>query len=763
MLKANRLFYPHIHTLAAYTESHTEGFKPGDLVEVAVTLPLWQTLTYRVPKEFTEVARVGAPVLVPVSRRRVLGYLLGPAQDVPDVAIREIAALVDPAPRFGPELIPFFRWLAEYYQHPLGEVFKIAVPDSPAGRKVGLERWVSLPPGVTSESSRLSPKAKLIIAFLKNGSCPVSALANEIARPMDVLRRLVKSGLVCQEEKPRRFEEVLQPLAQDRAAPLSLSPDQDRACQDINAALGEHRFAPFLLHGVTASGKTEVYLQATQTALGLGKGVLVLLPEIALTDPVEQAFRQRFGPRVALLHSGLTPGARLDQWRRLAQGETDIVVGARSAVFAPVANLGLIVVDEEHDPAYKNEGGLPYHARDAALYRGQLANAAVVLGSATPAITTFYRAQAGKYQYLSLPRRVTPQSLPQIHLINLAEHREQRRLPTISTPLRLALAKTLERGEQSLLFLNRRGYANVFFCLFCGHILQCRSCSVTLTLHRQEERLRCHYCGYQEPIPALCPECQSAALKQYGLGTERLEKEVKVLFPQARVGRLDRDTASRRGKSTEILNDVREQRLDILIGTQMITKGHDFPQVTLVGVVAADLSLFFPEYHAGERTFQLLSQVAGRAGRGDSPGQVFIQTFHPEHFALTSTQDHDYESFYQAELHSRQLLGYPPFTRLALLTVQGKDAKRVEQAAAGTVRELEQAIKINKWQTYVRTLGPAPAPRSRLKNYYRWHILLKSYGRQPLAQVLQNVRAAFGKKWGSGVALLVDVDPVGMQ
>ena len=700
---------------------------------------------------------------MPVGRRRVLGYLLGPAQDVPDVAIREIAALVDPAPRFGPELIPFFRWLAEYYQHPLGEVFKIAVPDSPAGRKVGLERWVSLPPGVTSESSRLSPKAKLIIAFLKNGSCPVSALANEIARPMDVLRRLVKSGLVCQEEKPRRFEEVLQPLAQDRAAPLSLSPDQDRACQDINAALREHRFAPFLLHGVTASGKTEVYLQATQTALGLGKGVLVLLPEIALTDPVEQAFRQRFGPRVALLHSGLTPGARLDQWRRLAQGETDIVVGARSAVFAPVANLGLIVVDEEHDPAYKNEGGLPYHARDAALYRGQLANAAVILGSATPAITTFYRAQAGKYQYLSLPRRVTPQSLPQIHLINLAEHREQRRLPTISTPLRLALTKTLERGEQSLLFLNRRGYANVFFCLFCGHILQCRSCSVTLTLHRQEERLRCHYCGYQEPIPALCPNCQSAALKQYGLGTERLEKEVKVLFPQARVGRLDRDTASRRGKSTEILNDVREQRLDILIGTQMITKGHDFPQVTLVGVVAADLSLFFPEYHAGERTFQLLSQVAGRAGRGDSPGQVFIQTFHPEHFALTSTQDHDYESFYQAELHSRQLLGYPPFTRLALLTVQGKDAKRVEQAAAGTVRELEQAIKINKWQTYVRTLGPAPAPRSRLKNYYRWHILLKSYGRQPLAQVLQNVRAAFGKKWGSGVALLVDVDPVGMQ
>jgi primosomal protein N' (replication factor Y) len=385
------------------------------------------------------------------------------------------------------------------------------------------------------------------------------------------------------------------------------------------------------------------------------------------------------------------------------------------------------------------------------------------LGSATPAVTTFYRARAGKYHYLCLPERVTPQALPQVNLINLAEQRERRRLPIISTPLRLALVKTLERGQQSLLFLNRRGFANIYFCLFCGHIRECRSCSITLTLHRQQERLRCHYCGYQEPIPELCPECQSAALKPYGLGTERLEKEVKALFPGARVGRLDRDTASRRGKSLEILTDLKEQRLDILIGTQMITKGHDFPQVTLVGVVAADLSLFFPEYHAGERTFQLLTQVAGRAGRGESPGQVFIQTFHPRHFALTSTRDHDYQAFYEAELQSRELLGYPPFTRLALLTVQGKQAERVEQAAAATFKTLDRIIGARGWQTYLRLLGPAPAPRSRLKEYYRWHILLKSYGRRPLAEVLRQVRADFSKKWTAGIALLVDMDPVGMQ
>jgi primosomal protein N' (replication factor Y) (superfamily II helicase) len=752
--------------LASHSQPPINAFKPGDLVEVAVTLPLWQTLTYRLTEELADTARTGVAVLAPVGRRRVVGYLLGPARETPAAAIKNIASVIDPAPKFGPELIPFYRWLAEYYQHPIGEVFKTVIPAPPVDKKVGLERWISLPPGEipATKQTRLGPKAKSILDLLaKSDSCSVAELALQIPQPQAVLRRLVQSGLVCLEERPRRFEELLPPPPLGCEAPPLLSPDQERACQAINLGLRRQRFAPFLLHGVTASGKTEVYLHAAQEALVLGKGVLVLLPEIALTNPVGQAFRQRFGPRVALLHSGLSLNARLDQWRRLSQGEMDIVVGARSAVFSPVPNLGLIVVDEEHDPAYKNEGGLPYQARDAALYRGQLAQAAVVLGSATPAVTTFYRAREGKYHYLNLPRRVTPQALPQIHLINLKEQRERRRLPIISSPLRLALSETLARGEQALLFLNRRGYANVYFCLFCGHILQCPSCSVTLTLHRQEERLRCHYCGYQEPVPAVCPECQSAALKHYGLGTERLEKEVQVLFPQARVGRLDRDTASRSGQALAILGELKEQRLDILIGTQMITKGHDFPQVTLVGVVAADLSLFFPEYHAGERTFQLLTQVAGRAGRGDIPGQVFIQTFHPEHVALTATQNHDYQAFFEAELRTREILGYPPFTRLALLTVQGKTPEHVERAAAATVRNLQAAVASKDWGAYLRILGPAPAPRSRLKEYYRWHILLKSYGRRPLAELVQKIRVGFGKKWGTGIGLLVDMDPVGMQ
>jgi len=727
-----------------------------------VTLPLWQALTYRLPEELAEAARTGVAVLAPVGRRRVVGYLLGRAPEPPGAVLKDIAAIIDPAPCFGPELIPFYRWLAEYYQHPLGDVFKTAIPSPPAGKKGGLEKWAFLTHEAIPET-RLGPKAREILAVLAQvGSCPLRELALQVPRPQPVLRRLAQAGLVRLEERPRPAAELF-PEAADSESPPVLSADQERACRAMQAALRQDTFAPFLLHGVTASGKTEVYLRAAQEALSLGKGVMVLLPEIALTHPVGRAFRQRFGPRVALLHSGLTGSARLEQWRRLARGDMDIVVGARSALFAPVAGLGLIVVDEEHDPAYKNEGGLPYQARDAALYRARLSKAAVLLGSATPAVTTYYRAQEKKYRYLSLPQRVTPQEQPRIHLINLREHRERKRLPVITSPLRLAMAETLARGEQALLFLNRRGYANVYFCLFCGHVRHCQHCSVTLTLHRQEERLRCHYCGYQEPVPALCPECQSSALKHYGLGTERLEKEVQQLFPQARIGRLDRDTASRRGGAVEILAKLKKHELDILIGTQMITKGHDLPQVTLVGVVAADLSLFFPEYHAGERTFQLLTQVAGRAGRGDSPGQVFIQTFHPEHLALRATQNHDYQAFFEAELATRKMLGYPPFTRLALLTLQGKDQAMVERAAARAARQVQAFVMSKDLGKYIRVLGPAPAPRPRLQEKHRWHILLKSYGRQPLAEAIRSLRAGFGKEWGAQVKLLVDVDPMGMQ
>ncbi len=454
---------------------------------------------------------------------------------------------------------------------------------------------------------------------------------------------------------------------------MPLAPEQELALTAIIRGIASGSFSPFLLHGVTASGKTEVYLVAAAQALARGRQVLVLLPEIALSHPVAQAFRRRFGPRVTLLHSGLSEAARLDQWRRIMLGEVDVVVGARSAVFAPLPRLGLVVVDEEHDSAYKQEGGLLYQARDVALYRAKLAAAAAVLVSATPQITTYHLARTGKYRYLNLSRRVTPQALPEIHLVDLrAQRGGGRALKIISRPLLAALEGVLSRGEQALLFLNRRGYARALFCLFCGHVFQCRQCSVAMTRHQAgEDRLVCHYCGFSQEVPQSCPQCQATAIKQYGVGTEKVESELRRLLPGARVARLDRDTAPHSGRALAVLESFAAGDLDLLVGTQMIAKGHHFPGVSLVGVVAADLSLFFPEYHAGERTFQLLSQVAGRAGRGEAPGKVLVQTFHPEHYLFQLVQSQDFVGFYEREIEIRRRLGYPPFTRLALARLDG--------------------------------------------------------------------------------------------
>jgi len=732
----------------------------AELIDVVVTLPLPHPLTYRLPPELGP-APVGAAVRVPVGRRQVVGYVWRPTATVPDAALKSVTAVLDSVPRFGPDLLSFFQWLAEYYHYPLGEVVRTAIPGGGGHRQPQAEQWIGRIIPSPPPPPRLGPKARALLALLEEaGPCPVGELARQIPRPHASLKRLAQCGLVEISRRPVRHDPLAAPTLLPPLLPFTLSSEQAAAAAAISDGVARGAFSPFLLHGVTASGKTEVYLTAAREALAAGRTVLVLLPEIALTHPVGVAFRQRFGPEVTLLHSGLSEAARLDQWRRIAAGEIRVVVGARSAVFAPLDRLGLIVVDEEHDPAYKHEGGLPYQARDVALYRGSLTGATVVLGSATPSVTTFYRAQKGLCHYLELSRRVTPQPLPQVHLLNLREYRQGRRLPLISTPLRLALAQTLAREEQALLFLNRRGYANVLFCLFCGHVCQCVHCSVSLTLHQGPGQLRCHYCGFAQAIPPVCPECRSPALKRYGVGTEQVEQEVARLFPQARVARVDRDTAPHSRQAVALFEEFRAKQWDILVGTQMLSKGHDFPQVTLVGVVAADLSLYFPEYHAGERTFQLLSQVAGRAGRGEEPGQVLIQTLHPEHYALQAARDHDYARFYAAELAGRRELGYPPFSRLALVRFQGGDAGRVERAARRTAAYLSTwARKMGGAGNSVQLLGPTPAPVARLKGQHRWHLLLKSPRRQPLHRLLARLREDQPKLTGPGVGLQIDVDP----
>jgi primosomal protein N' (replication factor Y) len=740
-------------------------FTGADLWEVAVALPLDRTLTYRLPPEVA-AAQVGSLVQVPVGRQVVTGYLLASASEAPPVRLRRIQALLDPIPRFGPEMVPLFRWLADYYRYPLGEALGHLIPGgarSAGGRR---EIWAAPVPAAEalSRPQRLGPKAGALLAYLRtHGPDWARNLRLRFPHCQPILRRLADLGLLQLEQRLFLHDPLAGQPQAPAAAPLTLVPEQAESLSAIAAGLASGAFAPFLLHGVTASGKTEVYLAAAEQTLARQRQVLVLLPEIALTHPVAQAFRARFGTRITVLHSGLAEAARLDQWRRIRLGEVDVVVGARSAVFAPLPRLGLVVVDEEHDPAYKQEGGLLYQARDVALYRGKLAAATVVLVSATPQITTYHRAQTGKYRYLNLSRRVTPQALPEIHLIDLRSQRGDQAVKIISRPLLAALEGALSRGEQALLFLNRRGYARALFCLFCGQVLQCRQCSVALTRHKASNRLICHYCGFSQEVPEHCPHCQSTAIKQYGLGTEKVESEVRRLFPTARVARLDRDVAPHSGKAVALFDSFAAGDLDILVGTQMIAKGHHFPRVTLVGVVAADLGLFFPEYHAGERTFQLLSQVAGRAGRGEAAGQVFIQTHQPEHYVFQMVQAQDFDGFYEREIASRRSLGYPPFTRLALVRISGPKEEAVTQEARRLATALKTALKREeRFGSLVQVLGPAPAGLSRLKGRYRWQLLLKSYGRPALTAALEHLRRLWAPAARARLDLTLDIDPASL-
>ncbi len=746
----------------------------SELWEVAVALPLPAPLTYRLPPQLVEAAQVGCLVHVPVGRRFATGYLLGPTLEAPPVPLKEIAALLDQEPRFPAALVPLFRWLADYYRYPLGEALQQILPGGPRAARPRSERWVTVAggnggerqaapasPGPLPPGLRWGPRARQVMAYLEaHGPLPVRVLAAIFPGCRPVLQRLAARGLIVVEERPAAAATAgLEEGRGPEAAP-ALLPEQDAAREAIVGAIRESGFAPFLLHGVTASGKTEVYLAAAAEALAQGRQVLVLAPEIALTHPLAQEFSRRFGPRVALLHSGLRESQRLAQWGRIARGEAEVVVGARSAVFAPLARPGLIVVDEEHDPAYKHEGGLPYQARDVALMRGKQAGATVVLVSATPSIGTFYRAQRGTYRYLNLSRRATPQDLPSVELVDLRKERGSRGLKVISQPLAQALMEVLQQRRQALLFLNRRGFASVVFCLLCGHVLTCRQCSVSLTYHRDKASLLCHYCGLSQPVPPACPHCRATVLKHYGLGTERVEAEVRRLFPAARVGRLDRDTAPHSGKGLPLLEDFARGSLDILVGTQMITKGHHFPNVTLVGVIAGDLSLFFPEYQAGERTFQLLAQVAGRAGRGEAPGRVLIQTFNPDHYVFKTVQTQEYVEFYRAELEVRRTLGYPPFTRLALIRLSGPGEESVALAARHLAQRLRGHLAADPdLSRLVRVLGPAPAGVAKLKGRFRWQMLLKSHGRPPLAQTLDLLPQLWSPPPRSKIDLTLDIDP----
>jgi primosomal protein N' (replication factor Y) len=539
--------------------------------------------------------------------------------------------------------------------------------------------------------------------------------------------------------------------------PESLTDEQEKALNIILEAMHKDRFAPFLLHGITGSGKTEVYLQATTHALEQGKPVLVLVPEIALATMLETHFLARFGSRVALLHSGLSAGQRFDQWCRIAQGKADVVIGARSAIFAPLANPGLIIVDEEHDTSYKQDDGLRYHARDLAVLRASQSAAVVILGSATPSVTSYYHARSGKYSLLQLGKRIEDRPLPKVHVVNLQSVKSvSGKIPVFTPQLLNKLRENLERGEQSLIFLNRRGYANFMICRECGQAVQCRHCQVSMTLHKSENKLLCHYCGFTISSRALCANCQSGSLTAIGAGTERLEHELPELLPGARIARLDRDTCQKRNDYIRILRAVHKGDIDILLGTQMITKGHHFPNVTLVGIILADTGLGLPDFRAGERTFQLISQVTGRAGRGEKPGQVIIQTFQPEHYSIEMARNHDYGGMYTREIELRRSLEYPPFARIVNVKIEATEDADVRDVA---IRLANSARKFQR-KAAPEILGPAPAPLTRLRDKYRWQLLIKGNNLEALHTLLHRLEGDISMlNKGGRVKIAIDVDP----
>ena len=775
-------------------------------IEVAVALPVHRTFSYSVPVPLDSMVSPGMRVLVPFARRQVTGYVLGRLAADTTREVKHIADVLDRDPLFPATMVPFFRWIADYYIYPIGEVIKCALPGgltvydqsavqitpsgehalqkknlSPSERfvlsrvqkgrpcmkdlhnlarsqhltvslihtlenrgwivqervlkgdrtKPKMARYVSL---VQAElpSGRCSPSRKMVFdALTCRKEMSVSALKEGIPGAAAIVRSLEKAGVVETFQKRVFRDPFGEPIVPD-TAPI-LTDEQRSAVRTVVDAMGDG-FSTHLLAGVTGSGKTEVYLQLAAACVKQNKSVLVLVPEIALMSQMERRFRARFGNKIAVLHSGLSMGERFDQWTRILKKDATIVIGARSAIFAPLDHLGLIVVDEEHDASYKQESGLRYHAGDLAVVRAKFNNSVALLGSATPSIQSCYNTRTQKFNELTLNRRVDDRPLPEIQVVDLSQTRDTRGVRRFVSPMLYdGMQQVLARQEQVLLFLNRRGYASFAVCAACGEVLKCKNCDISLTLHQDIHAYKCHYCGFTRSAGSACGACGSPKIKQLGLGTEKVEAAVKQLFPEARVARMDRDTTAGKGATLKILKRLRDRKIDILIGTQIIAKGHDFPNITLVGIICADLSLNFPDFRSGERTFQILAQVAGRAGRGDIPGRVILQTYNPDHFCIESARRQDFRGFYEREIRDRKSLNYPPYARLVHLQISGKNREETLRHAreiGAQCRTLRNHSKTDA--AAIEILGPIEAPLSRISGRYRWQILFKGSTFKPV-------------------------------
>ena len=736
-------------------------------IRVIIDRAIRRELDYSVPEALADRVGVGSRVRVPFRDKAALATVVALLEKSDAKGIREIEALVGETPALSEALLEIARWMGAYYCCPLEAVMRSMLPQVIRHAKISWRKQLFVQPGLKidpAELDRLRKRAPRQVELLEaierlEAPMPAAKLLRNLSLDNQTLRVVAGRGWVevreeAVERDPHGTEEFV------ATANLELNAEQDVALAKIKEALASPKTArPILIHGVTGSGKTEIYLQAIRTTLELGRSAIVLVPEISLTPQTVERFKGRFAEAddvVAVLHSHLSQGERHDEWHKIHSGRARIVIGARSAVFAPLRNLGLIIVDEEHETTYKQEEAPRYHARDVAIVRAKIEQCAVVLGSATPSLESYYNATAGKYELVTLTQRIDDRQMPVMRIVDLRqERREGKIVPILSEKLAQAIAARLDKREQTILFLNRRGFSTSLLCGSCGEARDCPNCSVALTFHRHPAaagRLACHLCGHTAAVPKKCPACGKDALIYIGFGTEKVESIVSQFFPNANVRRMDADSMTRKDAYRETLRNFRAGKIDILVGTQMIAKGLHFPNVTLVGIINADLALHLPDFRAGERTFQLLTQVAGRAGRGETPGEVFVQTYTPFSPSIQFARHHDFAGYFQQELEFRERCDFPPFMHAVLITVRSTHEGRAKLSAETLVRRLKES------------LGPefllseaTPAPLEKLQGQFRFHILLRG---KAIMRLSRQVRETLEKlPFPEDVTVGVDVDP----
>ena len=746
----------------------------GLYAEIVFDRPLDHAYTYAVPAGLREAIAVGKRVLAPFGKgdRQTVGFCVGLSETPPgEHKLKPLLQVMDDEALLTPHLLRLTRWMADYYLCAWGQVLNAVVPAG-VKQQAGIKKIPlieAIPENLwPNPVPPLAAKQKAVLAVLQEQPGPIEVrqlakLAKVGAGPIRALidkgfaRRKVGKVENVQPRQEAADEAVVSPVPD---APFELTGDQQAVWAQLEPTLKAGGFKPFLLHGVTGSGKTEIYLRAIEEVVRQGKEALVLVPEISLTPQTIAAFKGRCGD-VAILHSHLHNTDRGNYWRRIAQGKVHVVVGARSAIFAPTRNLGLIVIDEEHETSFKQEGTPRYHARDVGVMRARLEGIPIIMGSATPSLETWHNAQRGQYTLLTLPKRVADRPLPHVTLVDLRHDRSpDNRLQALAPRLERAMRHALDLGGQVILLLNRRGFSTYLHCPACGHVEHCKFCDLAMTYHRERHVIMCHYCGFERTPPEKCPTCGTGQVRYQGTGTEKLHAEIAAKFPDKVVERMDSDTMRRPGSHQRVLHAFKNGEIHVLLGTQMIAKGLDFPNVTLVGVINADVGLHHADFRAAERTFQLLAQVAGRTGRGSRGGYVYVQTYAPEHPAIALAATHDYLTFAGEEMAQRRAHNYPPFQRLARLIVRSKDEKHANDYAERLAAAFRLAQERNPHGGELRILGPAEAPVFRLKGYYRFHFQLQSPSSAVLHEVLRAVLPTV--RVPGGVELSIDIDPQDM-